>query len=115
MALIESHSGSATIGTAEYSLPSNSLTLTPQTDDGVYQAFIDFSALQSGDSYRVRVLEKCRQTAAKAVVLAAVISGAQDEPLMALPSLLLLHGWDMTVQKLFGADRVVNWSIRKAA
>jgi len=28
------------------------------------------------------------------------------------PSLLLIHGWDMTLLKVAGTDRAIDWSIR---
>ena len=29
------------------------------------------------------------------------------------PALVLMHGWDMTILKLAGTDRSIEWSIRQ--
>jgi hypothetical protein len=31
------------------------------------------------------------------------------------PSLILLHGWDVTMTKVSGTGRTIEWSIRKVA
>lgn len=105
---------SATIGTTEYSLPNNSTTLTPQTDDCVMQAWIDFGAMAAGDEYRVRVYEKVNGTGAtQRQVSNHYLSGTQSEPAFVLPSLILANGWDITVTKIAGTDRSIGWSLRK--
>lgn len=114
MAITAAFEDAATIGTAEYSLPNDSTTLTPQTDDGVYQVFLDLSALQPGDQYQLRVYEKVQSAGSQLVIYEAVITGAMA-PTYVFPSLVLLHGWDVTVKKLAGTDRSIGWSIRKVA
>jgi len=105
---------SATIGTTEYSLPNASTTLTPQTDDCILQAIIDFNAMAAGDQYRLRVYEKAGSGASQRVVYEAVLTGAQNES-VATPSIIVGDGWDITVKKLSGTDRSIVWSIRKVA
>jgi hypothetical protein len=39
------------------------------------------------------------------------LGNAQSEPLVT-PPLMLLHGWDMTIQKIAGTDRAFDASIR---
>ena len=61
MAITQAYTGTATIGTTEYSLVNNSTTLANSTDVGVYQVFIDLSNLASGDEYEIRIKEKLFQ------------------------------------------------------
>jgi hypothetical protein len=117
MTIAAAFEDSATIGTSEYSLPADTATGVPtsQTDDGVYQVFLDLNALAAGDQFRVRVYEKVQAAGAQRVIYSAHFSGAQGTPIVALPSLILLHGWDVTVTKIAGTDRAIAWSIRKVA
>ena len=48
MSLSEAFTGTATISTTEYSLVTNSTTLTTNTTRGVYQIYIDFANMQTG-------------------------------------------------------------------
>jgi hypothetical protein len=115
MAISEAFSGSFAISTTEYDLPSASTTKSSQTTDGIYQLFIDLSALTATESYRLRIYEKTRSTSAQAIVEDITISGVQSEPVYVTPSLLLMHGWTYTLQKLQGTDRTIEWSIRQVA
>jgi hypothetical protein len=114
MAISEPYTDSATIGTAEYSCPNDSTSLTPITDDGVYQVFLDLSAMEAGDQFQIRIYEKVRSASTQRVVYESVITGLMA-PVWVSPSLLLLHGWDVTLKKLAGSDRSLEWSIRKVA
>jgi hypothetical protein len=115
MAITQAYVGSATIGTTEYSLPNASTTLTPIAVSGIYQLFLDFNALTATESYRLRINEKTQAGSTQRVVQDITISGVQSEPVYVTPSLLLMHGWDMTLQKLSGTDRAIEFSIRKVA
>lgn len=114
MAITEPYTNTATIGTTPYSLPNNSTTLTPITVDGVYQVFIDFGALTVTETYAVEVFEKVTSGGSQRSVFSAVVAGTVAETLV-LPSLLLLHGWDVVVTKLAGTNRSIGWSIRQVA
>ena len=115
MAISEAYAGSASISTTEYSLPANSTTLATVTDDGVYQVFLDLNALTVTEEYLMQVYEKVQSTGTKRVVFAATFLGAQGQPVWVSPSLILLHGWDVTMTKVSGTDRTIEWSIRKVA
>lgn len=114
MAITEAFANSATIGTTEFSCPNNSTTLTPQTDDGVYQACFDTAAIALGDQFQFRVYEKVRSAGTQRVIYEQILTGAEATTLV-FPTLILLHGWDVTMKKLAGTDRAVEWSIRKVA
>lgn len=115
MAITESFSGSATIGTTPYDLPSASTTVSAQTADGIYQLFLDLSNLTATESYRLRIYEKVQSTGAQAVIDDTTISGVQSEPVYVTAALLLLHGWTFTLTKLQGTPQTISWSIRQVA
>lgn len=116
MAITEAFSGTAAIGTTEYSAPSsaNFVAGTGQTADGVYQIFLDVSDMVAGDQLQIRVYEKVRSADTQRIVYESVLSGAQAD-IWVSPSLILLHGWDVTLDTLAGTSITVNWSIRKVA
>jgi hypothetical protein len=112
MAITESYTGSAVIGSTEFSLPNSSTTLTPISTIGVYQIFIDTSAMSFGDQYEITVYEKITASTNQRTIFNAVLTGIMADCWVS-PSLILLHGWDVTIQKLAGTDRTMYWSIRR--
>lgn len=116
MAISQAFNGSASIGTTEYDLPSASTSLSSRSDSGIYQAYIDLSALEATEEYRLRIYEKCRSTSTQRVIQEVIFSGAQTaEPLYVIPGLIFMHGWTITLKKNQGFDRTIEWSIRKVA
>lgn len=105
----------ATISTSEYSLPADTTSGVPtsQTDDGVYQLWIDFGAMVAGDQYRVRLYEKTDSGGTQRLVEEWIFTGAQSKPMFVMPSFALGEGWDVTVLRLAGSDRSIRWSIRR--
>lgn len=115
MAIAELYTNTASISTTEYSLPNNSTTLTPITTDGVYQTFIDLTNMASGDRYVIRIKEKATSGGTQRTFYESVLEGEQGATLWVSPSLILLHGWDVTMQREAGSDRSISWSIRQVA
>jgi hypothetical protein len=104
-----------TVGTSELSIVSGTTTLQNDTTDGVYQLWVDGVAnMAKGDEFAIRIYEKVKAAGTKRQVFKAVLSDAQSEPFVA-PNLILMHGWDMTIQKVAGTDRAFDASIRKVA
>jgi len=104
-----------TISTTEISIVSGTSSLQTITDDGVYQLWVDpvGAGMAKGDEFKIRIYEKVEATGGvKRVVFVATLSDAQSE-LFVTPMLVLLHGWDMTLQKIAGIDRAFDASIRK--
>jgi hypothetical protein len=99
MAISEAFSGSETVSTTEHSLTTDTAGPDVETSDGVFQCLLDLSALAAGDEFEYSCMFK----------------GAQASPNWVSPSLVLLHGWDMTLDKIAGTDRNIDWSIRKVA
>lgn len=115
MAINALYENSATISTTEYSLPNNSTTLTPKTDDGVFQLFLDMSAMAAGDQYELKIYEKVQSAGSQRLVDTWIFDGAQARPHWVSPSFIFLHGWDITMDKIAGTDRDIAWSIRQVA
>jgi hypothetical protein len=117
MAITEAFSGTETVSTTEWSLTTDTSydTGDAQTADGVYQCFLDLFNLAAGDEFEFKVWEKVLSGSTQRIVYAARFVGVQGEPNWVSPSLILLHGWDMTLDKIAGTDRSIDWSIRKVA
>ena len=115
MAITEAYSGTAAIGATEYSAPNaaNYDINTPITADGVYQVFLDTADMVAGDQLQIRIYEKCRAADTQRVIYESVLTGVMSDTWVS-PSLILLHGWDVTLDALAGTI-TVNWSIRKVA
>lgn len=106
-----------TVGSTELSIVSGTTSLATETSSGVYQLWIDpvAAAMAKGDEFKIRVYEKVEATGGtKRVVFVATLSDAQSE-LFVTPTLILMHGWDMTIQKIAGTDRAFDASVRKIA
>ncbi len=116
MAITELYSGSATISTTEISLVSGTSTTQSITTDGIYQVFLDLNALANGDVFELCVKEKVRSSDTQRIVFLMSFANAQtSQPNAATPSLILMHGWDITIIKISGTDRAIPWSIRQVA
>ncbi len=104
-----------TISGTEISIVSGTSSLQTITDDGVYQLWIDASAMVKGDEFVVRLYEKVEGTGGTKRVFAKwTLLGVQSE-IFVTPSFVLINGWDMTIQKIAGADAAFDASIRKVA
>lgn len=102
---------SASISTTEYSLPADSTTLAAQTDDCILQVWLGLSNMAAGDQYELKVYEKVLTT--QRLCHYAVFTGAQSPVGHVLPSLIVGNGWDVTLKRLAGSDRTIEWSLRK--
>lgn len=115
MAISEAYTlNNVTVGATELSIVSGTTTLQTVTTSGVYQLWIDANNMAKGDEYRIEVHETVLSGGTKRTVLASTLLGAQAE-LYVTPSLILMNGWDMTIQKIAGTDRGFTASIRKIA
>lgn len=104
-----------TVGASAISIPSGTTTPSSITDDGVYQLWVDAGNMAKGDEFIIKVLEKVEATGGvQKQVFAATLSDVQSE-VFVTPTLILMHGWDMTIAKVAGTDRAFDASIRKIA
>ena len=109
--------GSASISTTEYSLTNTAAptTIAAQATSGIFEVVLGLQNLVAGDAYRLRIYEKVRSTSTQYLVQPHNIVGVQVTPIMIYPSPYLVNGWDFTLTRLAGADRVIEWSIRQVA
>lgn len=114
MAITELYTGTEAVSTTEWSMTTDTAGPDADTSDGVFQAFVDVADMVAGDVLRIRVYEKCRSADTQRVVYEATLRDVQAEPLFVTPSLLLMHGWDITAYASAGTV-TVNWSIRQVA
>lgn len=112
---VEAFTGTETISTTEHSLTTDSSGPDVDTTSGIFQAFLDLNALAAGDEFVFKVYEKVRTGDTQRLVYTATFAGAQSTPIWASPSLILGVGWDMTLDKVAGTDRAINWRISKIA
>ncbi len=112
---VEAYTGTETVGTTEHSMTTDTSGPDTDTNAGVYQAFLDLNALATGDEFEFKVYEKVRTGDTQRAVFSCRFAHAQSTPVWASPSLILGVGWDMTLKKISGTDRAINWRISKAA
>ncbi len=110
---VEAFTGTETVGTTEWSLTTDTAGPDADTTAGVFQAFIDLNALAAGDVFEFRAYEKVRTGDTQRAIYSARFANAQSTPVWASPTLILGVGWDMTLKKISGTDRAVNWRISK--
>jgi hypothetical protein len=114
VAITEAFAGSEAISTTEWSLTTDSSGPDTETSDGIFQIWLDLSDMIAGDQLQIRVYEKVQAADSQRVLYEAILTGAQSQPIWVSPSVILLHGWDVTLDALAGTI-TVTWSIRKVA
>lgn len=114
MAITELYSGTEAVSTTEWSCTTDTAGPDADTTDGVIQVFLDVSDMIAGDELQIRIYEKCRSGDTQRIVFQATLVGAQSEPMWVSPSLILMHGWDVTLDAIAGTITVL-WSIRQVA
>ena len=114
MAISELYSGTEAVGATEWSITTDTAGPDADTTDGVFQIFLDVSDMVAGDELQIRIYEKVRSADTQRVVWQATLAGVQAQPIFATPSLILLHGWDCTLDAIAGTI-TVNWSVRQVA
>jgi hypothetical protein len=112
---VEAYTGTEDVSTTEWSLTTDTAGPDADTNAGIYQAFLDLNALASGDVYEFKVYEKVRTGDTQREVYSATFANTQATPVWVSPTLVLGVGWDMTIRKLTGTVRTVNWRISKVA
>lgn len=103
---------SATIGTSEYFLASDSTTATYQTAAVKLKGWLNFSAMVAGDQYQVTIYEKVNGSAVKVAYGPAYLDGVQAT-LWEIPQIWVKEGWEIGVKKLAGTDRSIGWALNK--
>lgn len=116
MAISEPITGTEAISTTEWSLATDTSydTADAQTDDGVYQLWLDLSDMVDGDELEIRLYEKVRSGDTQRQVHMWKFRDAQADDNWCSPTVILLHGWDFTADAIAGTITLL-WSIRKVA
>lgn len=112
MAITEAYTGTATVGVTELSLVSGTTTLQSVATPAVIQLFIDTANMAAGDEYEIDIKDKVISGGTQRSLYLATLDGKQSGPFVTA-SLILYHGWDITLTKITGTDRSFSWSIRK--
>lgn len=110
----ESHElDGVTVGTGELSVLSGTTTLQTDTTPGIYQAWFDLGNIAKGDYFAFRIYEKVKAAGTKRMLAEWVNPPIAQSQIYVTPPLMLMHGWDVTIQKIAGTDRAFDASIRK--
>lgn len=103
----------ASVSTTEISVPTGSAysSASPQTTEYTIQVWFDMFNMAAGDQYQLRIYEKAIPGSTQRIVYESVLAGGQTK-LAVFPALMVMHGWDVTVKKLAGTDRVIVGGVR---
>lgn len=112
MAITDAYTGTATISTTEYSLPNNANAGALVTNTGVYQVFIDTLNMAAGDEYLIQIKNQVISGGTTRTIYSATLDGTQSSPFVT-PTLVLIYGWDVTMDLITGSAKSISWSIRK--
>jgi hypothetical protein len=116
MAVSVAFSGTEAVSTTEHSMTTDTAGPDADTTDGVFQLFIDVSDMTTGDELQVRIYEKVLSGSTQRIVYQTNLVGEQGigPSLHAFPALMLMHGWDMTLDAISGTI-TVDWHIKQVA
>jgi hypothetical protein len=117
MAITEPFAVSQVVTTAtEWSMTTDTAGPDLETSDGVFQVFLDLADMVSGDELQIRIYEKVQSGDQQRIVYQSNLIGPQSPPIWVSPSLVLMHGWDVTLNQMAGtANITITGSIRKVA
>lgn len=107
----ELYNGSESISGTEHSMVTDSAAPQTSTVAGAMQIWLDLSAMAIGNILHLRVYEKVRSSGTQRLVWEAFFRDSQSTPHWVSPTLLMKHGWDVTLTALSGTP-AVEWSIR---
>jgi len=110
MAIAVLTNGSQAVDTTEWSITTDSAGPDAETTDGVFQIFLDVSDMTTGDELQIRIYEKVRSGDTQRIVYQQNLFGPQATPIYVTPGLVLMHGWDCTLDAIAGTITVF-WKI----
>ena len=107
--------GSATIGTTQYFLASQSTTATYQTTTCHLQVTIDFSAMTAGEQYQIKTYRYVNSVIK--TWSDETISGVQSEPYVLFIGAVggTTASWEIGVTKVAGTDRAIAYDLAMTA
>ncbi|MAV95351.1 MAG: hypothetical protein CMA31_06680 [Euryarchaeota archaeon] len=104
MALVVRDSGTLTTDGTEQ-------TLGTSTFAGVFVVQVDLSALQAGESVKLKAKTKTLTGSAVAIFIEQTFTGVQTEPIVQTEPLTSPWSFTATLQRTVGTDRAYPWSI----
>jgi hypothetical protein len=108
-------SGSATVGVAEYSLPGNTIVGVPTQQNTALKRgtlIVDrVGSTLAGDTFNLVVYEKANGGAQHILFTFPLVGATTELDVFDLPS--LGEGWEISLKRVAGADRVIGFSIRE--
>jgi hypothetical protein len=111
-AISESYTQSAlAVSSTELSLTGGTSSIQTRSTRGVFQCFIDVSDMVKADDYQFRVYETV-EPAVQRQLYECRLMDLQAESYVS-PMMSLVTGWDMTLDRIGGADITVDASIRR--
>ena len=113
MAFDFTEENSALVSTSEYSLPANTSVGVPtaQTSICQVQLWVAIDSMAAGDEFLVQLYEKVTSGGAQKVIDSWRMVYPVDK--LVQSGLILHNGWDITIKKIAGTDRTVEWSLRR--
>tara|TARA_B100000470_G_C19750764_1_gene373691 strand:- start:371 stop:694 length:324 start_codon:yes stop_codon:yes gene_type:complete len=104
MPLVVQYSGTLTTDGTEQ-------TLNTSTFVGVHVVQVDLSAMQAGDSVRLKTKTKVLTGSAVAIFIEQTFSGVQTEPIIQTEPVTSPFSLTATLERTGGSDRAYPWSI----
>jgi len=104
-----------TVGVTPISLVSGTTTVNDTAESGVFQIWIDTTNMAKADEFLITLSEKVEATGgARRTFLTQTLLGVQAHNWVS-PTFVLMHGWNVTLTRIAGADRAFDANIRKIA
>ena len=113
MAITVAFSGTEAVSTTEHSMTTDTAGPDVETSDGVFQLFLDLADMVVGDELQVRIYEKVGSASTQRIVYQQNFFNTMNQHVV-FPALVLMHGWDMTLDAIAGTI-TVEWTIKKVA
>lgn len=114
MPITELFTGTENVGATEWSLATDSAGPSSQTTPGLVQAVIDVDDIADGEQLRLRAYEKVRSGDTQRKIWEFDMRHQQVERMIYTPPMILMHGWDFTLEALSGTI-TCHWSVRSLA
>lgn len=112
MAIAEAFSGTQAVdNSSEWSMTTDTIGVDQETDDGVYQVFLDLSDMVTGDALIISFYETTDGSVQR-MFYRAYLYGAQPTPIWVSPTFVLTTDWDATLLMASATTATIDWSIR---
>jgi hypothetical protein len=86
-------------------------TLTTQTGNKFYMAYIDLTNMVAGDTVEIRVSLIIKTAGSHILYYLGTYSGPQINPLVYVPTLPSDISWKLTLKQTLGTSRTYDWRV----